>query len=335
MSNIRTIAVDALVRAYQPFDLKSVCYPLDLLKNQGYPISTLVLTLLLLPFLGVESIHGLYSGAYQHVFTGAKDCLYRLKNNEWIAWRKLLYRFNKRYNQLADKHTVQVEGKKAKPKCLIVDDSLLNHTGKTIEGVSKVYDHVIKRTVLGFKLLVLGYFDGISFRPLDFSLHREGKNRERNRFGLPARWLKKQFHKLRDKYAPGYQRFKELDIDKNSQFITMIKRALKHGYVPDYVLFDSWFCCEKTLKVIRGLRKGIIHVVAACKMGRTHYNYLGVQMTAGKILQTLQKKRKQKPKRCRLLKCHYHTVVVEYKGLEIRLFFVRYSKRGKWSLLMN
>ncbi|MEZ4887526.1 MAG: hypothetical protein R3E32_22525 [Chitinophagales bacterium] len=60
----------------------------------------------------------------------------------------------------------------------------------------------------------------------------------------------------------------------------MIKRALKHGYVPDYVLFDAWFCCEKTLKAIRLLRQGVIHIVAACKMGNAKYNYLSKEMSS-------------------------------------------------------
>jgi hypothetical protein len=166
-------------------------------------------------------------------------------------------------------------------------------------------------------------------------LHREGQNRQRYRFGLPVRALKKQYRKIRAKLSAGYERSKELDRDKNSQLISMIKRALKHGYVPDYVLFDAWFCCEKTLKAIRLLRQGVIHIVAACKMGNAKYNYLSKEMSAGQILKTLRKIHKRKPKRCRLLGCYYYTVVVDYKGMEVKLFFVRYTKRSKWRLLLT
>ncbi len=61
------------------------------------------------------------------------------------------------------------------PKCLIFDDSMIEKTGRYIENVSRMFDHVTKRFVLGFKLLTMGYWDGTSFIPLDFSLHREGK----------------------------------------------------------------------------------------------------------------------------------------------------------------
>jgi hypothetical protein len=49
----------------------------------------------------------------------------------------------------------------------------MEKTGRKIEGVSKIHDHVTGRYILGFKLLVSGYWDGNSFIPIDFSLHRE------------------------------------------------------------------------------------------------------------------------------------------------------------------
>ncbi len=56
---------------------------------------------------------------------------------------------------------------------MIFDDTILEKSGKKIEGVSKVHDHVTGRFVFGYKLLVCGYWDGDNFIPVDFSLHRE------------------------------------------------------------------------------------------------------------------------------------------------------------------
>jgi hypothetical protein len=56
---------------------------------------------------------------------------------------------------------------------MVFDDTLLEKTGKCIEKVSRMFDHVTKCYVLGFKLLLMGYWDGVSFIPVDFSLHRE------------------------------------------------------------------------------------------------------------------------------------------------------------------
>jgi hypothetical protein len=65
--------------------------------------------------------------------------------------------------------------------------------------VSRVFDHVTRRYLFGFKLLVMGYWDGTSFIPLDFSMHRErGKNKEKP-FGFKRKELKKQ-HKKKTKW---------------------------------------------------------------------------------------------------------------------------------------
>jgi len=67
-------------------------------------------------------------------------------------------------------------------RALIFDDAVLDKSGKKSEGVSKVHDHVTGRFVFGYKLLVCGYWDGDSFIPVDFSLHRErGSDLDRSR----------------------------------------------------------------------------------------------------------------------------------------------------------
>ena len=47
-----------------------------------------------------------------------------------------------------------------------------------IEGVSRVYDHVEGRCVLGYKLLLSTFFDGKTTIPCDFSLHQEKGKKE-------------------------------------------------------------------------------------------------------------------------------------------------------------
>jgi hypothetical protein len=56
---------------------------------------------------------------------------------------------------------------------LIVDDTVIPKVGRRIEFIGKVFEQVIKRWVLGFKLLVLACWDGNSLIPLGFSYHAE------------------------------------------------------------------------------------------------------------------------------------------------------------------
>jgi len=81
------------------------------------------------------------------------------------------------------------------PRCLIFDDSFLFKTGRYIEKISRMFDHVSRRFILGYKLLAMGYWDSTSFISLDFSLHRErGKNANKP-FDLKKKEYRKQYRK--------------------------------------------------------------------------------------------------------------------------------------------
>ena len=42
----------------------------------------------------------------------------------------------------------------------MVDDSMLAKTGRRIEGITKVHDHVTNKFVIGYKLLAPWWFNG-------------------------------------------------------------------------------------------------------------------------------------------------------------------------------
>jgi len=77
--------------------------------------------------------------------------------------------FAKRYLNLSGRIAEYAD----KIRALIFDDSPIEKSGKKIEAVSKMHDHVTGRYIFGYKLLVCGYWDGGNFIPVDFSLHRE------------------------------------------------------------------------------------------------------------------------------------------------------------------
>jgi hypothetical protein len=60
-------------------------------------------------------------------------------------------------------------------KCFIIDDTDIGKTGKTFEGISKIFSHVTHSYKFGFRKLVLCFWDGKSLIPCGFSLHRENK----------------------------------------------------------------------------------------------------------------------------------------------------------------
>lgn len=170
-----------------------------------------------------------------------KTCFYRLKSNPAINWRMILWKFSIQFVKVMGQNSERQD----KIKCLILDDSLLEKTGKTIERISRVWDHVKNRRVLGYKLNLMGYWDGFSFIPVDFSLHREkGKNKKKP-FGLTKKDIKNQFKKKRGSKLSSYERAKEADETKIETGLTMFKRAIKKGLKVDYLLMDSCFSHAK------------------------------------------------------------------------------------------
>lgn len=119
---------------------------------------------------------------------------------------------------------------------MIFDDTSIAKTGKKIEGVSKIFDHVSHGYILGFKLLVTEYWNGSVFIPVDFSFHRESKKSKLGKYGLTSKESSKQKKHKRDKLLPAAKRFLELNMQKSEMVIQMFKRINQRRIHLDYIL---------------------------------------------------------------------------------------------------
>ena len=178
------------------FGIKKVLKPFDVVKRSGVLLSSITTTLIILPFIGVGSIWALFTDGLNKEDSGQKDSFYELKNNDRIDWRALLYGIAKRFQVLLssskDEATKQI-------RALIIDDTTAEKTGKHIERVGYVHDHVSGRFVLGFKILVIGYWDGASFIPIDFSIHREKRDGELKKVKQQIEKKKEQIRQIQEK----------------------------------------------------------------------------------------------------------------------------------------
>ena len=390
------------------------------LKTQGHEVSKLLSFLVLLPFYGVENIYNLVKSG---ICSENKDAYYTIKNDERIDWRSLLTLFAKRFLFLVNSRgSMQKDGITA----LIADDSPLHKTGKKMENISMVHDHVTNTFILGFKILVIGYWDGGSFIPIDFSIHRErgsklkkskvayksakhaaqkaneklnqanislqhkknstNKHRAKAKqnptntnllkleraivseqkakakttalqkestkrdvyqlqmqkeqsvvakknpeYGLSRKEKKQQFKKERTVGSGGYVRSNEADQSKIGMLIMMIKRAIKNGFVPDYILTDSWFFCQELLITVDKLSSKGVKLLSMVKMGNTTYTVV----PGGKVHNAHSLIKIYERKACynRKLKAHYIKIPVRYSGIRINLFFVKMGQKGTWRLL--
>ena len=319
---------DFIKSSLKCFSFSDLCSCFKELKLKGYGLEYILSILISCPFEGYSTVYSMFGHYVQNSFQAGKDVFYRLKNNPKIGWRLLLWMFARKFNtictsgSLGANHSGQI-------KCLIFDDTVLKKTGRFIENISRVWDHVSNRCVLGFKMLLMAYWDGTSLIPVDFSLHREkGKNKDKP-FGLKKRELKRQFKKKREKSSLSYSRSMETDIDKIEMAIKMFKRAVSQGFQIDYVLMDSWFTCDAFIDAVLQVKSQNIHLIGMYKIAKTKFTYQGQTYTYSQLRNLLGK-----AKRCKLLGLYYLEALVEYKGKNIKLFFSKQGKKGKWKVLV-
>ena len=215
-----------------------------------------------------------------------------------------------------------------KPKCLIFDDTDIAKSGVLMEGISKIWSHKEHRHILGFKLLVCNFFDGISSIPIDFSFHRENGSKKSEQYGLKKSELKKQYKKERSSEQLSTVRKNELDEKRTNMVFQMIKRAVKEGFKAEYVLTDSWFFCKDLVHLV--VKKGM-DLISGVKMGKMTLVYKGRNYSPKALLNIF----KSKAKYNRKLKIHYIELIISYNGQPIKLFFIRYGNQKKWRMIMT
>lgn len=153
------------------FDIQRIFGQFESVKQSGIKVIFIMTSLLVMLFYRSRNIHSYFSRQFGKLAgrNGSKNPYYDLLGNEYINWRSILYLFARRYLNLSGR----IAEYSGKTKALIFDDSPIEKSGKKIEAVSKMHDHVTGRYIFGYKLLVCGYWDSNNFIPVDFSLHRE------------------------------------------------------------------------------------------------------------------------------------------------------------------
>jgi len=320
----RWLEPDFIMSSLKSFSFSDLCKCIGPVKVKGYSFQLIFTVLVSLPFIDSSTVNSTVNGFIKHHIEAGKDTFYRLKNNQGICWRVILWLFAVKFKKLTEKDN----GNTHSVKCIIFDDTVITKTGKFIEKVSRVWDHVSHGYVLGFKLLLMGYWDGTSFIPLDFSLHREKGNNKEKPFGLKKKYYRKQYKKRRSPGSFTHERSKETDMSKIDCAIKMFKRAISHGFNADYVLMDSWFTCEAFINAVLSVKKRV-HLIGMYKTPRTKFSFRDETYTHSELRNKLGK-----AKRCRKLGFHYKEASVVYKDKEVKLFFSRQGKNGKWKVFI-
>lgn len=320
------------LRVFKAGELLRVLKSQDSVKTKGTPISHLITLLIAFSYLNIENINCLIRRHRENTLQSGKDAFYRLMSNERIDWRTMLWGFVASSLRLINTRSSLKAGSTLRQnvKCLIIDDTLLQKTGKTIEGVSFVFDHVTRRMVLGFKALVAAYWDGFSIIPVDFSLHREkGKNSEKP-YGFDKKSLRRLFNYEREPDSAGSTRKTELNHKKTESAIAILKRAVKHKLNFSYVLVDSWFTSILFLNAVRSVNKGRVHLIGMLKDMSRRVVYNHKQLSLRDVFVSLPQITRSRKNRL-----HYKQAQVRMEGHTVNIFFTRQGINGKWKMILS
>lgn len=239
-----------------------------------------------------------------------KDVYYNFLNNPHYAWRRFLLMLASKVTETFDHLTSD-----KRIRAFIIDDSpIARNRSKEAELLARVFDHSKQCFIKGFNMLTLGWTDGYSFIPVDFSMLSSAQ--ETNRYNEASTFIDKRTH--------GYKRRLEAVMHKPDVVIKLIKNALNIGITADYVLMDTWFTNEP---MIKGLRNIDLHIIGMVK-NNYRYRYNGQLMKLAEIRNRLHSGNKSDI---------IGSLLCETKnGIQVKLVFIRNrNKKSDWLVLAS
>ena len=278
-------------------------------KSSGISVNSIFEFLLMLVFQGKNLDRHLNSE--RGLDQPRKDTYYRFLNYSKYAWRKflnaLVYKVITNFDSLTSASRVRV---------FILDDSVYSRSrSKQVELLARVFDHANSKFVKGFTMLTLGWSDGFSFIPVDFSMLSSAK--ESNRL--------KGLDTSIDKRTSGYKRREEALLKKPDVASQILDNAIANGIAADYVLMDTWFTNEP---MIQNVISKNLHVIGMVKDLKQRYGYKDSNYT-------LKELRKQLPTARN--KAILGSLNVNTKhGIPVKLVFVQNrNKRREWLVILS
>ena len=277
-------------------------------KVRGASPLSLFNAIFMLPFEGNNFFRGIVNN---DSLPFKKDAAYELLKKPRHNWRKFMLCLVVKVVSFFSLLTSE-----EREKVLIFDDSTYDRSrSKVVELLAWVFDHNSGLSLKGFKLLTLGWSDGVNFLPLDFVLCSSAKEDKR------VQGIKKKL----DKRTCGYKRRLEAITKSAAHLGTMVKRILNKGIQADYILMDSWFCFPSILAT---LGQHLPVICMAKNMPTIPYRYKGQWMTLGRLYGQLKKR----PGKAKILA----SVITETReGQRVKIVFVRHNQKRKWLAILS
>ena len=187
--------------------------------------------------------------------------------------------------------------------------------------LSRVFDHTDRRYYRGFRMLILGWSDGISFLPVSCALLASSK--EKNRL-VPLRTDI-------DRRTNGARRRRESICKATDVLVEMVDQAKTSGIKARHLLFDSWFAFPVT---IRELLAKKMHTLCMLKVTeKIFYRYQGQDLHLAAIYRKMRKHRG----RAKILASVAVEIGENDEGIPVsaKIVFVRDRRTSKWLALLS
>ena len=283
-------------------------------KLRGVPAARIFEYLLLLVFAGRSMyMDTLLSGDARGF---AKDAVYRLVNSARVSWE----RFTASLAARVVRQVMEPAGGEGKVGALVVDDSVYPRSrSKRVELLARVFDHANGKYLKGFRMLTVGWTDGVSFVPVSAALMSSAKDGNRL---VAAREV--------DGRTCGARRRAAAVSKATEAMVGMLRGALAAGVPAAHVLFDSWFTSPKAVHAVEGLG---LHAVGMVKRSPKMTFLVG---GAAMDLRAIFKSRRKRPGRSRYLLSVDAEAIHGGKKAPVRLVFVRNrSNRKDWLCILS
>ena len=248
----------------------------------------------------------------------AKDTVSRFLNSVHANWRRFLLLLTSR---VIREKLLPLTGA-ANMKVLIADDTLCRRNrSKHVELLSRVFDHTDRQYYRGFRMLTLGWSDGISFLPVSCALLASSK--EKNRL-VPLR-------ADLDRRTNGVKRRREGIRKATDVLVDMVEEATASGIQASHLLFDSWFAYPV---IMRNLLARGMHALCMLKVTeKIFYRYPGEELHLAAICRKIRKR----PGRAKVLASVMVEIGEDENGVPVsaKIVFVRDRRSKKWIALLS
>lgn len=240
-----------------------------------------------------------------------KDTVYRFLNHSGYAWRRFLLSLSCDTVQRVEKLTSD-----AREKVFIFDDSMFERNrSKSVEMLARFKDHASGVYYKGFRMLTMGWSDGHSFIPVDFTLLSSAKS-----------CINGMMEGI-DKRTSGYKRRQEALLSAPKVIVSMLDRAIAVGMTASYVLMDSWFTHAP---LIQQVLNRDLHVIGMVKNDNKRYNIDGQRFCLKSLYEIAPRVEGKNRNILRQIRTELAP------GIPVNVVFVRHrSKKKEWLAILS